>query len=74
MIGSVCWWSSDKGYGFISPIDGTEDVFVHHSRLAFGKPGHKNLTRDCLVEFEITTHNGRITATDVRLIGDENGQ
>jgi cold shock CspA family protein len=71
VIGKCAWWDAVRGFGFISPIDGGEDVFVHYSGLAFGRPGHRNLTRDDLVEFEITTHNGRTIAADVRVVEDE---
>jgi CspA family cold shock protein len=71
MIGKVAWWSNEKGFGFLSPINGTEDVFCHHTGLAFGRPGHKNLMRDSIVEFEVKSHNGRSAAANVRLIEDE---
>jgi cold shock CspA family protein len=74
VIAKCAWWDATRGFVFLSPINGDSDVFCHHSGLAFGKPGHRNLERNALVEFEAAIHDGRIVARDVRLMEDENGQ
>ncbi len=48
--GTVKWFNSSKGYGFITPEEG-EDVFVHHS--AIQGDGYKSLDEGQAVEFEI---------------------
>ena len=49
--GTVQWFNAEKGYGFISPDDGSADVFVHYS--AIGGSGYRSLEESQRVEFEI---------------------
>jgi cold shock protein len=49
--GTVKWFNSDKGYGFITPDDGSKDLFVHHSAIQGG--GYRTLAEGEPVEFEV---------------------
>lgn len=49
--GKVKWFSNQKGFGFITPDSGEQDVFVHHT--AIQGEGYKTLAEGDVVEFEI---------------------
>ena len=49
--GTVKWFSDQKGYGFITPEDGSNDCFVHHN--AIQGEGYKSLNEGQAVEFEV---------------------
>ena len=48
--GIVKWFNDDKGYGFITPDEGSKDLFVDHSNIA--GEGFKSLTEGARVQFE----------------------
>ncbi|MDH5589698.1 MAG: cold shock domain-containing protein [Gemmatimonadota bacterium] len=50
--GTVKWFNDQKGFGFITPEDGSKDCFVHHS--AIQSDGFRSLNEGDRVEFEIT--------------------
>jgi CspA family cold shock protein len=50
--GTVKWFNDSKGFGFISPEDGSKDIFVHFSSIQ--KEGFKTLSEGQEVEYEST--------------------
>ena len=50
--GTVKWFNTEKGFGFIAPDDGTADVFAHFSAIAGN--GYRSLEEGEKVEFEVT--------------------
>ena len=65
--GTVKWFSDEKGYGFITPEDGSKDLFVHFSGIS--GDGFKSLTEGARVEYEATEGQTGPQATNVRPLG-----
>ena len=62
--GTVKWFSSEKGFGFITPDDGSADVFVPFSAIA--GEGFRNLDEGQKVTYEVTQGQKGPQASDVR--------
>ena len=63
--GVVKWFNTTKGYGFIAPDDGGNDVFVHIT--AVQQSGMETLNENQKVEFEMSAaRDGRQAATDLK--------
>ncbi len=65
-VGSVKWFNAEKGFGFITPDDGGEDVFVHHSAIQM--EGYRDLSEGQRVEFEVTQGQKGLQASNVRSV------
>ena len=61
--GTVEWFNDEKGYGFISPDEGGEDLFVHYSGIAGG--GFRSLEEGAKVSYEATQGNKGMQAENV---------
>jgi len=62
--GTVKWFNNAKGYGFVTPDDGKQDIFVHFS--AIDMEGYKTLKEGQQVEFEITEGPKGLHAEKIR--------
>jgi CspA family cold shock protein len=64
--GTVKWFNDDKGYGFIEPDDGGDDLFVHHS--AISGSGYKSLEEGDKVSYEATRGQKGMQAENVTVV------
>ncbi len=66
VTGTVKWFNESKGFGFIKPDDGGEDVFAHFSEIQGS--GFRNLTENQRVQFEIKKGPKGLQAAAIRPI------
>jgi CspA family cold shock protein len=62
--GTVKWFNTTKGYGFIQPDNGGKDVFVHVS--AVERAGLRSLNEGQKVEFQEREERGKVAAVDLK--------
>ncbi len=63
--GTVKFFNTSKGFGFITPDDGSGDVFIHISELQ--KSGISQLNDGQKVSFEVVSNKGRSSAANIQL-------
>ena len=63
--GTVKWFSSEKGFGFITPDDGTKDLFVHHTGI--DSDGYRSLDEGAKVTFVVKSGPKGLQAEQVNL-------
>ena len=66
LTGTVKWFNDAKGFGFIAPEDGSEDVFVHYS--AISSEGFRTLQQGQKVSFEVVQGPKGSQASGVALV------
>lgn len=66
MQGKVKWFNATKGFGFISPVDGSKDVFVHHS--AVKRANISELRENATVTFDIEKTAKGDNAVNLKLV------
>ena len=64
--GTVKWFSDDKGFGFITPDDQSEDVFAHHTAIV--GEGYRSLTEGAKVSYEVEAGDKGPKAVKIRSI------
>ena len=64
--GTVKWFNSTKGFGFIQPDDGGKDVFVHIS--AVEKAGLRGLNENQKVSYQTAEERGKTAAVDLKAL------
>jgi CspA family cold shock protein len=63
--GKVKWFNSTKGYGFIEPVGGGTDVFVHIS--AVERAGFSTLNEGVMIEYDVVANRGKESAENLKV-------
>jgi CspA family cold shock protein len=63
--GTVKWFNNSKGYGFIAPVSGDKDLFVHFSAIQDANGGYRSLNEGDKVEFDVEQGQKGLQATNV---------
>jgi CspA family cold shock protein len=66
--GVVKWFNKEKGYGFIKPDNGTQDVFVHMSALRDAEL--KELRDGQPIEFDLESRNDKTSAVNLKIVAE----
>mgnify|MGYP006084589643 CR=1 FL=1 len=64
--GTVKWFNSEKGYGFIAPDNGSKDVFIHRSSVEAARL--HTLDENQKIEFDIEEKQGKTSAINIKTI------
>ena len=64
--GTVKWFNAEKGFGFIAPEDGSDDVFAHFSGI--NSDGYRSLDEGAKVEFDVTNGDRGLQAMNITVL------
>ena len=67
LIGTVKWFNATKGFGFIAPEQGGEDIFVHFSAIE-NNGGYRTLEEGAKVQYEVQKSDSGLSAVNVKKI------
>ena len=67
--GKVKWVNPNKGYGFVTPENGSKDIFLHISALE--KAGITFLEDGQRLEYEVSTNKGKDAAVNIKLLSSD---